>query len=57
MGVLLGLWLGLTLLLLEMLPLVLALTPVVREPVGEAVTVLLLLRVELGVAWAVPVAL
>jgi hypothetical protein len=45
----LGLWLGLTLPLREMEPVLEALAPAVREPVGEADCVLLPLRVEEGV--------
>ena len=54
-AVLLGLWLGVALLDSEMLPLLLADAPVVRDAVGDADTVLLPLTVEDGVGCAVPV--
>ncbi len=57
LGVLLGLWLGVTELLSETLPVVEAEAPAVREAVGDADTVLLELCVEEGVTADVPVAL
>jgi hypothetical protein len=48
-GVPLGLWLGLTLLLCEMEPLLLALAPAVREAVGLLLTELLALSELEGV--------
>ncbi len=54
-GVPLELWLGVQLLLWEMLPLLLALAPAVRELVGLAEIVLLLLLVLLGVLAPEPV--
>ncbi len=55
MGVPLALWLGLMLLLQEVEPVLEALAPAVKEPVGEADTVLLPLTVEEGVGCAVTV--
>jgi hypothetical protein len=48
-GVPLGLWLGLTLLLKEMEPVLEALAPELKEPVGLTETEELLLSVEEGV--------
>jgi hypothetical protein len=54
-GVPLGLWLAVALLLSEMEPVLEALAPTVTEPVGEAEKVLLALTVLLGVLAPVPV--